>query len=66
MAVVRTAAGKEIRCPSCGALMRPVSTAAHAGQHVELRTYECKACGVLYTEAADADEASGRRWPAES
>jgi C4-type Zn-finger protein len=66
MAVVRAAGGKEMDCPSCGRTMRPVGTAAHAGRLGELRTYECKACGVLYTEAADAKDPSARGRSAKS
>ena len=40
-------------CPSCGRPMRFVRAVPRFAALPELRTYECKACAVSYTEAAD-------------
>ena len=39
-------------CPACGRPMRLVLVIPRFGSFPELRTYECKSCGVSYTEAA--------------
>ena len=41
------------RCPSCGRPMRLVKTIALAGSYAEQCIYECKTCGVTYTEAGE-------------
>ncbi|HXQ83784.1 MAG TPA: hypothetical protein VN769_06920 [Xanthobacteraceae bacterium] len=43
-------------CPSCGRSMRLASTVPRFGAFPELRTFECKTCGVTYTEAAKPDD----------
>ena len=40
-------------CPSCGRPMRFVRSVPRLGALPELRTFECKACGVTYTEAVE-------------
>jgi len=45
-------------CPSCGKPMRFTRAVPRIAALPELRTYECKQCGVTLTEA---DEASERR-----
>ncbi len=42
-------------CPNCGQTMRFVRAVPRLGALPELRTYECKPCGVSYTEAAEAE-----------
>jgi transposase-like protein len=44
-------------CPACGQPMRLVLVIPRFGSFPELQTYECKSCGVSYTEAAK-DEAA--------
>lgn len=39
-------------CPACGRPMRVVLVIPRFGSFPELRTYECRDCGVSYTEAA--------------
>lgn len=39
-------------CPACGRPMGIVLVIPRFGSFPELRTYECKSCGVSYTEAA--------------
>jgi len=56
-------------CPACGRPMRIALVIPRFGAFPELRTYECRDCGVSYTEAVKeaaketakeaADEASG-------
>ncbi len=50
-------------CPSCGRPMGFVRAVPRLGALPELRTYECKACAVTYTEAAEqggqSDEIQG-------
>jgi rubredoxin len=44
-------------CLSCGKAMRLARTISGIGEPPELRTYECKACGVvLFTESAGPAE----------
>ncbi len=43
-------------CPACGRPMRLVLIIPRFGTFPELQTYECKSCGVSYTQAAK-DEA---------
>jgi transposase-like protein len=38
-------------CPACGQPMRLVLVIPRFGSFPELQTYECKSCGVSYTEA---------------
>jgi hypothetical protein len=38
-------------CPACGRPMALVSAVPRFGGFPELRTFECKSCGVAYTEA---------------
>jgi len=38
-------------CPSCAQIMR-LAQASRFGDARDLRTYECRACGVSYIEAA--------------
>lgn len=45
-------------CPSCGRPMRFVRSLPRLGALPELRTFECKACGVTYTEAVERGEAA--------
>ncbi len=47
-------------CPACGRPMRVVLVIPRFGSFPELRTYECRACGVSYTEAAkETDKDAG-------
>jgi rubredoxin len=39
-------------CPACGRPMQLVLVIPRFGAFPELQTYECKSCGVSYTEAA--------------
>jgi hypothetical protein len=39
-------------CLSCGKAMRLVRTIPVIGEPPDLRNYECKACGIVFTEAA--------------
>ena len=41
-------------CPNCGRPMALIKTVPASGALSELRIYECKSCGVTYTEAAEA------------
>jgi len=41
-------------CPHCAKPMRLARTIPRLGGLPELRTYECRACGVTFTEAVDA------------
>ena len=43
-------------CLSCGKAMRLARTIPGIGGLTELRTYECKACGVVFTESAGPAE----------
>ncbi len=45
-------------CPACGQSMRLVLVIPRFGSFPELRTYECKGCGVSYTEAAKNEAGS--------
>jgi predicted RNA-binding Zn-ribbon protein involved in translation (DUF1610 family) len=38
-------------CPSCGKLMRLTRAELMAGNRPELRTYDCRQCGVAVSEA---------------
>jgi transposase-like protein len=38
-------------CPACGRPMRVVLVIPRFGSFPELQTYECRECGVSYTEA---------------
>ena len=40
-------------CPSCGRPMRFVNAVPRLGALPELQTFECKACGVMFTEAVE-------------
>lgn len=42
-------------CPSCGRPMRFVRAIPRLGALPELRTYECLACAVTYTDAVERD-----------
>jgi C4-type Zn-finger protein len=44
-------------CPACGQPMRLTLVIPRFGSFPELQTYECKSCGVSFTEAAK-DEAA--------
>lgn len=53
-------------CPHCGQAMKPVAPAPRCGADAEshgfaCKSFACKACGVIYTEAA-----TGAAEPAES
>ncbi len=48
-------------CPSCGRPMRFVLSVPRFGSFPELHTYECKSCGVSFTEAAKQDNESDTR-----
>jgi predicted RNA-binding Zn-ribbon protein involved in translation (DUF1610 family) len=39
-------------CPSCAQIMRLAQKASRFGDLTELRTFECRACGVSLIEAA--------------
>lgn len=39
-------------CPACGRPMTLGLSVPRFGSFPELRTFECKSCGVTYTEAA--------------
>jgi hypothetical protein len=43
-------------CLSCGKAMRLAGTNPGIGEPPELRSYECKACGVVFTERAGRAE----------
>jgi len=43
-------------CPHCGQPMRLARTVPRLGGLPELRTYECRACGVSFTQAAEQAE----------
>jgi ribosomal protein L37AE/L43A len=43
-------------CLSCGKAMRLARTIPGIGEPPALRTYECKACGVVFTESAGRAE----------
>lgn len=43
-------------CPACGRPMRVVMIIPRFGSFPELRTYECRDCGVSYTEAAKEED----------
>jgi rubredoxin len=49
-------------CPSCGRPMRFVRAVPRFAALPELRTYECKGCGVSYTEAIEPDAQSDAAW----
>jgi hypothetical protein len=42
-------------CPSCGRPMRLKRAVPRLGALPELRTYDCAACGVTYTQAVEVD-----------
>jgi hypothetical protein len=43
-------------CLACGKAMRLVRSIPGVGELPELRTYDCKACGVVFTESVRAAE----------
>jgi hypothetical protein len=43
-------------CLSCGQAMHLVRTIQGIGELSELRTYDCKACGVVFMESAGRAE----------
>lgn len=43
-------------CPHCCQPMRLARTVPRLGGLPELRTYECRACGVSFTQAAEQEE----------
>jgi hypothetical protein len=43
-------------CLSCGKAMRLARTIPGIGELPELRTYDCNACGVVFTESVAAAE----------
>jgi transposase-like protein len=43
-------------CPHCGQPMRLARIVPRLGGLPELRTYECRACGVSFTQAAQQQE----------
>ena len=45
------------QCPVCGRPMRVSSTVPRLGSMPALRSFECKSCGVIITEAATGDGA---------
>lgn len=56
-------------CPACGRPMRVVMVIPRFGSFPELHTYECRDCGVSYTEAVketntETDRDSDGRPPA--
>jgi transposase-like protein len=50
-----------LACPACGRPMRLVKSAPRGGLP-ELQTFECRACGISFTQAAE--RAEGRFEPA--
>ena len=46
-------------CPSCGRQMPFVRSVPRFAGLPELRSYECRACGVTYTQAVAAAGANG-------
>ena len=42
-------------CPNCGKPLRFVRSLPRLGGLPELHTFECKACGITYTEAEDVE-----------
>ncbi len=49
-------------CPSCGQPMRFVRAVPRFAALPELRTYECKPCGVSYTAAVEPQVAADLAW----
>jgi rubredoxin len=49
-------------CPSCGRPMQFVRAVPRFAALPELRTYECKGCGVTYTEAVEVEGEHGIAW----
>ena len=49
-------------CPSCSGAMRFIRSVPRFAALPELRTYECKSCGVTYTGAVTADDAADFAW----
>jgi rubredoxin len=43
-------------CLSCGKAMRLARTSPEIGEAPELRIYDCKVCGVVFTESVGAPE----------
>jgi len=48
-------------CPACGRPMQLISSVSRFGSFPELRTFECKSCGITYTEAAKPADRSETR-----
>lgn len=49
-------------CPSCNEAMRFVRSIPRFAALPELRTYECKPCGVTYTGAVTAGDEADLAW----
>lgn len=49
-------------CPGCSEPMRFVRAIPRFAALPELRTYECKPCGVTYTGAVTADNEADLAW----
>jgi len=49
-------------CPNCGRPMRFCRAIPRLGALPELRTYDCKACGVSYTEAIEGSGEKDVAW----
>jgi DNA-directed RNA polymerase subunit RPC12/RpoP len=43
-------------CLSCGKAMRLAQTISRNGELPEVRTYDCNACGIVFTEGAGRAE----------
>ena len=53
MVIVQTAQTTAAWCASCGRPMRFVRAVPRLGALPELQTFECKACGVMFTDAVE-------------
>jgi hypothetical protein len=42
-------------CPNCGDAMRLTRTIQRLSNLPELRIFECKPCGVIFTDAVEAE-----------
>lgn len=49
-------------CPSCSGPMRFMRSVPRFAALPELRTYECKPCGVTYTGSVSADDTADLAW----
>jgi rubredoxin len=58
----QTEIGTTPLCPSCSRPMQFVRAVPRFAALPELRTYECKACGVTYTEAVEVEGEHDIAW----